>query len=114
MTRADERGVAYDVFGPLWAVLDLAAVADSSSLTSFVTAHRGELDALLATVREIGDFSAETMEIAERQGGWRGDGPYEVTPESLMLHSGCIERYPPDLAAPWCCGGRSPWAPTCN
>ncbi|MFF5494655.1 hypothetical protein [Streptomyces aquilus] len=97
--EAGERGPAYDVFGPLWSVLDLGAVADSSTLTAFVTAHRGELDGLLAAVREIGDFSPETMRLFERQGGW-GDGPGEVTPESLMLHSGCIEEYPPDVDDP--------------
>jgi len=100
VVRADERGLAYDVFGPLWAVLDLGSVAASEPLTSFVTAHRGELDGLLATVREIGAFAAGTMEIVERQGGWGGDSPYEVTTESLMLHSGCIEEYPPDVDNP--------------
>ncbi|WP_329336014.1 hypothetical protein OG866_18390 [Streptomyces sp. NBC_00663] len=99
MARADERGLAYDVFGPLWSVLDLAAAAGSSTLTTFVTAHRGELDGLLAGVREIGDFSPGTMRLFERQGGW-GDGSGEVTAESLMLHSGCIEEYPPGVDNP--------------
>ncbi|MCW8379507.1 hypothetical protein [Streptomyces justiciae] len=96
---AEERGLAYDVFGPLWSVLDLAAVAGSSTLTTFVTAHRAELDGLLAVVQAIGDFSPETMRLFERQGGW-GDGSGDVTAESLMLHSGCIEEYPPNVDDP--------------
>ncbi|MFJ3665758.1 hypothetical protein ACIPSE_04820 [Streptomyces sp. NPDC090106] len=97
-----ERGLAYDVFGPLWSVLDLGAVAGAESPTAFVAAHRAELDDLLEAVREIGDFSPGTMRLFERQGGWndRGGGSAEVTPESLTLHSACVERYPPDLTDP--------------
>ncbi|MFI9826991.1 hypothetical protein ACIHIX_04840 [Streptomyces sp. NPDC051913] len=99
MAGVSERGLAYDVFGPLWAVLDLGAVARAEPLTTFVATHRAELDDLLEAVREIGDLSPEAMRLFERQGGW-ADGAGEVTAESLMLHSGCIEEYPPDVAVP--------------
>ncbi|WAZ23390.1 hypothetical protein STRCI_004731 [Streptomyces cinnabarinus] len=100
-----ETGLAYDVFAPLWGILELAAVTASGmrplrdvSLADFVGAHRGEVDGILETVRGIGDFSADTMSIFERQGGWN-DGR-EVTPEYLMMYSGCIEGYPPDTDDP--------------
>ncbi|MDN3024794.1 hypothetical protein [Streptomyces sp. S.PB5] len=94
-----EKGPAYDVFGPVWAVLDLGAAAGAESLTEFVAARREELDGLLGVVRRLGDFSPELMQIFERQGGW-ADGRHEVTAEFLMLHSGCIEEYPPNVDDP--------------
>ncbi|MEU5892837.1 hypothetical protein ABZ835_39255 [Streptomyces sp. NPDC047461] len=39
MARVPEKGLAYDVFGPLWAVLDLGAAARAESLTDFVPAR---------------------------------------------------------------------------
>jgi hypothetical protein len=100
-----ETGLGYDVFAPLWGILELCAVTDSGtrtlhnvSLADFVAARRQELDHLLEVIREIGDFSPETMAIFERQGGWNDDR--EVTAEYLMLYSGCIEGYPPDTEDP--------------
>ncbi|KUN26438.1 hypothetical protein AQJ23_14810 [Streptomyces antibioticus] len=100
-----ESGLAYDVFAPLWGVLELGAVAASGeqslgdvSLEGFVAARRGELDGILESVRVIGDFSADSMSIFERQGGWNTGR--EVTPEYLMMYSGCIEGYPPDTDDP--------------
>jgi hypothetical protein len=100
-----ETGLAYEVFAPLWGILELAAVSAMRartlrdvSLVNFVQAHRARLDGILDTVRIIGDFSADTMSVFERQGGW-SEGR-EVTPEYLMLYSGCIERYPPDTDDP--------------
>ncbi|MCX5361590.1 hypothetical protein OG864_23050 [Streptomyces sp. NBC_00124] len=93
----------YDVLGPLWAVIDLGAVAEAPearSVRDFVSAHRAELDALLEVVRELGDFSAETMKMRERPGGWGSDESRSVTAESLMVYSGCIEAYPPDTDDP--------------
>ncbi|MDT9700835.1 hypothetical protein [Streptomyces sp. P17] len=98
-------GLAYEVFAPLWGILELAAVSAAEtrslrdvSLADFVQAHRAELDGILETVRVIGDFSAATMSIFERQGGW-SEGR-EVTAEYLMMYSGCIEGYPPDTDDP--------------
>ncbi|MFD5629510.1 hypothetical protein [Streptomyces sp. NPDC127072] len=100
-----ETGLGYDVFAPLWGILELGAVVASGSgpledvsLAGFVAGHRDELDRLLAVVRDIGDFSAETMAIFEQQGGWT-DGR-AVTPEYLMMYSGCIEAYPPAVDDP--------------
>lgn len=102
-STVSEKGLAYDILGPLWAVIDLGAVAEAPEVRSvrdFVSAHRAELDALLEVVRELGDFSAKTMKMLERQGGWGSDEPRPVTAESLMLYSGCIEAYPPDTDDP--------------
>ena len=100
-----ETGLGYDVFAPLWAILELGAARDAGarplrdvSLADFVVARRGEVDRLLQVVRDIGDFSAETMSIFERQGGWNDSR--EVTAEYLMMYSGCIEAYPPDIDDP--------------
>ncbi|MET7391496.1 hypothetical protein ACFYPT_41010 [Streptomyces sp. NPDC005529] len=100
-----ETGLGYDVFAPLWGILELGAVSDSVggglgdvSLGGFVAARRNDLERLLATVRDIGEFSSDTMAIFESQGGWN-DGR-EVTAEYLMMYSGCIEQYPPDLDDP--------------
>ncbi|MET7451228.1 hypothetical protein ABZT03_04880 [Streptomyces sp. NPDC005574] len=100
-----ETGLGYDVFAPLWGILELGAVTASGarslrdvSLEAFVAARRDELDSLLELVRDIGDFTGETMAVFERQGGWN-EGR-EVTAEYLMLYSGCIEAYPPDTDDP--------------
>ncbi|MFI6487665.1 hypothetical protein [Streptomyces sp. NPDC050564] len=100
-----ETGLGYDEFAPLWGILELGAVTASGarslqdvSLPDFVAAHRDEVDRLIEVVRDIGDFSAETLAIFERQGGW-SDGR-EVTAEYLMMYSGFIEGYPPDIDDP--------------
>ncbi|MET9408702.1 hypothetical protein ABZX90_23490 [Streptomyces sp. NPDC002935] len=100
-----ETGLGYDVFAPLWGILELGAVTESAarvlrdvSLADFVAAHRDEVDRLLALVRTIGDFSPETMAIFECQGGWN-EG-HEVTAEYLTMYSGCIENYPPEVDDP--------------
>ncbi|MGW1216268.1 hypothetical protein ACWD5F_42215 [Streptomyces sp. NPDC002499] len=93
------------MFAPLWAILELGAVRDAGvrplrdvSLTDFVAGRRDKVDRLLQLVRDIGDFSDETMSIFERQGGWNDN--CEVTAEYLMMYSGCIETYPPDTDDP--------------
>jgi hypothetical protein len=100
-----ETGLGYDVFAPLWGILELGAVTESAArvlrdvpLADFVAAHREEVDRLLALVRTIGDFSPETMAIFESQGGWN-EG-HEVTAEYLTIYSGCIENYPPEVDDP--------------
>jgi hypothetical protein len=100
-----ETGLGYDVFAPLWGILELGAVTESAarvlrdvSLADFVAAHRDEVDRLLALVRTIGDFSPETMAVFESQGGWN-EG-HEVTAEYLTIYSGCIENYPPEVGDP--------------
>lgn len=110
-----ETGLGYDVFAPLWGILELGAVTASGeqvlrdvSLAGFVAAHRDELDRLLEVVRDVGDFSAETMAIFERQGGWNDNR--EVTAEYLMMYSGCIEGYPPPPMTLSYCGAWFTWA----
>lgn len=100
-----ETSIGYDVFSPLWGILELAAVASSGmeslrqvSLAQFVSDNREELDDLLEAVRRAGSFSDETMVIFEEQGGWNAER--QVTAEYLMMYSGCIESYPPDIDDP--------------
>ena len=68
------KGLAYDIFGSLWGVLELAALTASGSLRGvslegFVAARRAEVDGILESVRAVGDFSADTMSVFERQIG---------------------------------------------
>ncbi|MGV9893353.1 hypothetical protein [Streptomyces tendae] len=100
-----ETSIGYDVFAPLWGILELAAVTSSGmeslqhvSLAGFVADNRDELDELLEAVRRVGNFSDETLRIFEEQGGWNVER--QVTAEYLMMYSGCIERYPPDTGDP--------------
>ncbi|WP_028805093.1 hypothetical protein [Streptomyces sp. 142MFCol3.1] len=100
-----ETGLGYDVFAPLWGILELGVVAESGAqalrglaLAGFVAAHRKDIDGLLAMIRDLGDFSSETMAIFEEQGGWN-DGR-QVTSEYLTMYSGCIEGYPPETGDP--------------
>ncbi|MFD5817973.1 hypothetical protein [Streptomyces sp. NPDC127038] len=98
--QVSETGLGYDVFAPLWGILELGAAAEAgpsalrgAALAGFVAAHREDVDRLLAMIRDLGDFSPETMAVFERQGGWT-DGR-AVTAEYLTMYSGCIEAYPP-------------------
>ncbi|MCT9006941.1 hypothetical protein [Streptomyces rhizosphaerihabitans] len=100
-----ETGLGYDVFAPLWGILELGAATESGakalrdvSLAGFVAAHRNEIDRLLALIRDVGDFSPETMAIFESQGGW--NDCREVTAEYLTMYSGYIESYPPRIDDP--------------
>ncbi|MFD9466465.1 hypothetical protein [Streptomyces sp. NPDC060027] len=93
------------MFAPLWGILELGAATESGaralrdvSLAGFVAAHRNEIDRLLALIRDVGDFSPETMAVFESQGGWN-DGR-EVTVECLTMYSGSIESYPPQIDDP--------------
>ncbi|GAA5026857.1 hypothetical protein [Streptomyces siamensis] len=100
-----ETGLGYDVFAPLWAILEIGAVRQSGtrplrdvSLADFVAGRRREIDRLLELIRVIGEFRPETMAIFETQGGWKERR--EVTAAYLSMYSGCIEGYPPDTDDP--------------
>ncbi|MFE7172460.1 hypothetical protein [Streptomyces sp. NPDC057616] len=101
-----ETGLGYDVFAPLWGILEVGAVVASGarslrdvSLADFVGGRREEVARLLEVVRRVGDFSPGTMAIFDEQGGW-SNGRHEVTAEALLMYSGCIEGYPPDAEEP--------------
>ncbi|MEV6393628.1 hypothetical protein AB0M39_02415 [Streptomyces sp. NPDC051907] len=67
------------------------------SVGDFVANHRSELDRILLAIREIGDFHPTTMAIVDEL-GWHRD--HEVTAPSLLLWSGCIETFSPNLENP--------------
>ncbi|MFD5315737.1 hypothetical protein [Streptomyces sp. NPDC127098] len=101
-----ETTIARDIFGPLWGIVELGAVAASDSgplrdvsLARFVAAHRDTLDGLLELVREIGDFQPGTMDIFE-ESGWEDRRDVATTTAYLMLWSGAIEAFPPDIDDP--------------
>ncbi|MDT0341846.1 hypothetical protein [Streptomyces litchfieldiae] len=101
-----ETTLARDVFGPLWGIVELGAVAAAGgrplaevSLARFVAARRAAVDRLLGLVREVGDFQSGTMDIFE-EAGWEEQRTPEVIGGYLMLWSGAIESFPPDVADP--------------
>ncbi|WP_326597943.1 hypothetical protein [Streptomyces sp. NBC_01803] len=91
-----ESSLAREIFGPLGGIVALGAAGASTPVGAFAPAHRAELDGLLATIRDIGAFSAETMAIADEL-GWHRD--HDATP-FLVMWSGFIEPYPFDAGDP--------------
>ncbi|MBF9131858.1 hypothetical protein I0C86_23245 [Plantactinospora sp. S1510] len=100
-----ETGMAYDIYAPLWGLLDLGALVScdfappsADSFTRYVTSRRTQVDRLLDLVRALGDFHPETIGIFEKQGGWGNDSRRE--PEAvlaaLLLSAGFLERHPVD------------------
>ncbi|MFF4420268.1 hypothetical protein ACFY04_05675 [Streptomyces sp. NPDC001549] len=94
---ASETTLVREVFGPLGALVECGAALGSVSVGAFVARHRGELDRVLDVVRRLGDFHAESMEIMDGLGYLR---EHDVPPVTLLMWSGCIEEYTPDLGAP--------------
>jgi hypothetical protein len=109
---ASETTLAYQVFGPLWGLAVVGAIANAAGTASltgarfdglvgrYVTPRRSELDRLIEAVRRVGQFTADTMEIVEAQAPWRGDGSI-VAPEdvaaNLVVYAGGLEMAPVDL-----------------
>ncbi|MFF4443261.1 hypothetical protein [Streptomyces sp. NPDC001502] len=94
---ASETTLVREVFGPLGALVECGAALESVSVGAFVARHRGELDRVLDVVRRLGDFHAESMDIMEGLGYLR---EHDVPPVTLLMWSGCIEEYTPDLGTP--------------
>lgn len=97
--------LGYEIFGPLWALVDLGAVASQPaaaeySLTAFAAARAPELDRLREIVRDIGSFAPDVMAIFDDQGGWASPGPVSAEDLSLrlLMAAGFIVDYPLDLA----------------
>ncbi|MER6447190.1 hypothetical protein [Streptomyces venezuelae] len=94
---ASETAVVREVFGPLGGLVECGASLESLSVGAFVARHRGVLDRTLDVVRRLGSFSAASMAVMDGLGYLR---EHEVPPVSLLLWSGCIEEYVPDLGGP--------------
>jgi len=106
---ASETTLGYEIFRPLWAIITLGAVASTRSkpmrevsLAEYVTSRRSGVDRLLGIIRDVGDFSAETMAIFEEQGGWHGDRAATIDELAMymVMYSGFIEEYPPNVDNP--------------
>ncbi|WP_404958539.1 hypothetical protein [Streptomyces sp. 147326] len=94
---ASETTLVREVFGPLGGLVECGASLESVSVGEFVARHRGELDRVLDVVRRLGAFHAESMDIMDGLGYLR---EHDVPPVTLLMWSGCIEEYTPDLGAP--------------
>lgn len=100
-----ETGMAYDIYAPLWGLLDLGALVNcdftppsTDSFIRYVTSRRAEIDRLLDLVAALSGFHPETIGIFERQGGWR-DGSRrepEAVLAALLMSAGFVERHPVD------------------
>src|SRR5439155_24526415 len=67
------------------------------SIGAFTAGHRKEIDQLLSTVQQIGNFSDEAMAIWEGMGYLR---EHEVTAPAICLWAGYIDAYSPALDHP--------------
>ncbi|MGC5290458.1 hypothetical protein [Micromonospora sp. DT231] len=103
-----EVSLGYDIFAPLWGLLQLGAAREWDGTSpfrpvflAFVTARRDSLARLLSAVQAVGDLSDQTVAIFEEQGGWSDADP-EFVPDqlgaSLLTYSGFLAEYPLDLA----------------
>ncbi|MFB7258257.1 hypothetical protein [Streptomyces nojiriensis] len=94
---ASETTLVREVFGPLGGLVECGAALESVSVGAFVARHRGELDRVLDVVRRSGAFHDASMEIMDGLGYLR---EHDVPPAALLMWSGGIEEYTPDLGAP--------------
>ncbi|MGA6172478.1 hypothetical protein ACPEIF_19790 [Streptomyces sp. NPDC012600] len=100
-----ETSLGREIFGPLGGIVELGAVADAHpeqslenvSLIDFVTRHQKELDEELSTIQRIGNFTSATMAVVDELGWHRS---HEITAPSLLLWSGGIEEFSPQLSDP--------------
>jgi hypothetical protein len=104
-----ETTLAREIFGPLWTIIDKGAVVAAGpegteglqdvSSAAFVNSRRDEISQIIDTVRALGDFQDSTMEIFEQARWQTRHAPDELTVH-LLLWSGGIESYPPDIDDP--------------
>ncbi|MFE4258389.1 hypothetical protein [Streptomyces sp. NPDC056883] len=91
---ASETSLAREIFGPLGGIVECGAALRGETVAEFVTIRRTELDRILAAVRDIGRFHPPTMDIVDQLGYLR---EHDVPVTSLLLWSGCIEEFSPEL-----------------
>ncbi|MEV4997772.1 hypothetical protein [Streptomyces niveus] len=103
--QVSETSLAREIFGPLGGIVEIGAVVDAGesaalayvSVDEFAAKNHPELSHILRTVQTVGNFHSSTMTIVEEL-GWHAD--HEITAPSLLLWSGGIEEYSPDLDNP--------------
>ncbi|MEU6862328.1 hypothetical protein ABZ924_03455 [Streptomyces sp. NPDC046876] len=91
---ASDSSLAREVFGPLGGIVECAAALGGLPVGQFAAERRGELDGILAGVQGVGSFRPGTMALLDQLGYLR---EHEVPPTSLLLWSGGIEAFSPDL-----------------
>ncbi|MFC7546430.1 hypothetical protein [Plantactinospora sp. GCM10030261] len=100
-----ETSMAYDLYAPLWALVEVGAIAangcaapPSGAVVDHVRSRAEQIETLLDNVRSLGSFAPETIAIFNGQGGWDNDAEFE--PEAmaakLLLYSGYLAEHPLD------------------
>ncbi|NED00296.1 hypothetical protein G3I55_01270 [Streptomyces sp. SID6648] len=97
-----EEAVGREVFGPLGGIVELGAVVDagparslkSVSVAEFAARHREGLNRIALDIQKVENFDSTTMAILDEL-GWYHD--HEITAPSLLLRSGGIEEFSPQL-----------------
>ncbi|MFJ4842819.1 hypothetical protein [Streptomyces sp. NPDC088746] len=105
VSEASETSLAREIFGPLGGIVEIGAVAESDesvplnrvSVGDFVNRNHNDLHRILQITQTVGSFHESTMALVDDL-GWHAD--HEVTAPSLLLWSGGIEKYSPDIEAP--------------
>ncbi|MFD4692237.1 hypothetical protein [Streptomyces sp. NPDC058463] len=100
-----ETSLAREIFGPLGGIVEIGAVADSDenlplnrvSVGNFANRNHNDLNRILHITQTVGSFHESTMTLVDEL-GWHAD--HEVTAPSLLLWSGAIEKYSPDIETP--------------
>ncbi len=100
-----ETSLAREIFGPLGGIVEIGAVANSDnklplnrvSVGNFANRNENDLNRILHITRTVGSFHESTMTLVDEL-GWHTD--HEVTAPSLLLWSGGIEKYSPDIETP--------------
>lgn len=85
--------------------MEIGAVADAGegvelarvSVGEFTARNNSDVTRILSIVQTVGNFHPSTMAIVEEL-GWHAD--HEITAPSLLLWSGGIEEFSPDLDNP--------------
>ncbi|WP_405660457.1 hypothetical protein OG379_07075 [Streptomyces sp. NBC_01166] len=103
--KVSETSLARAIFGPLGGIVEIGAVADSGeytnlnhvSIENFTTRNHENLHRILHITQMIGKFHASTMALVDEL-GWHAN--HEVTAPSLLLWSGGIEKYSPNIETP--------------
>ncbi|MGY5005205.1 hypothetical protein [Streptomyces griseus] len=97
-----EESLGREIFGPLGGIVELGAVTEAGadnplrnvSVTDFVSRHQKELNETIIEIQRIGNFDSTTMAIIGEL-GWNQS--HEITAPSLLLWSGGIEEFSPQL-----------------
>ncbi|WP_299538384.1 hypothetical protein [uncultured Streptomyces sp.] len=104
-TGVPETSLARGIFGPLGGIVEIGAVAASLesvplervSVKNFIIRNQNDVRRILHLVQAIGTFHESTMALVDEL-GWHSD--HKVTAPSLLLWSGGIDEYSPNMGIP--------------